>query len=630
MCFPKFFVKKTGDCWTLHISYLLFSLAVILFLLAFPLAMKFKLIACIIFLASAAHSLLQCTDKTRNILISPVAVIIACILSACVFLFYGSYVLHDSIPHFVINILQAVGINHRWFCLISGTLGCMLSFPGVCFFSQLLIDRNASVFRFLQRYAKHYLLLLSIHVIAFLPIMLADFYYIDDLGRAIYGYSLIGDFSRYTDLLLEVIFHGNSWLSDTSPLSQLLSLPIISFAELIVLFLLSEETAPPPVWSILGVLPIGLSPYFLSCLSYKYDAPFMALSVLVSILPLLYRRKKAITYMFAIYIGTIVMCTTYQVSSGIFPMLTVFLCFLMWLRKAPWKEILVFAFKSAAGYILGLLCFIVLIHSRAQDSYLDISFALKNIPLNLTMFTKQLWLDLPQVWQFLMILIGVCAGFSFIRSTKHRAVFSIPFTILVMVCLYMLAFGVSIAFTMPLTTPRAYYGIGVLIALFGTSLLLTPNQFSPVKIAPLCLSWLFFIFSFTYGNALERQAKYTDFRTEIIISDLNEYDLIDRTQTFQYQLIGSEGHHKMVENTAAEYPVLSRLVPVLLSDSTQWGWGSYYLEEYYGLDAELTEICVPQDSAHLVVDSYYHSIYSDGSRVLIVVHQNTDGNLPES
>lgn len=42
---------------------------------------------------------------------------------------------------------------------------------------------------------------------------------------------------------------------------------------------------------IAAVVPLGLSPWFLECFSYKFDSPYMALSVLASVIPFIFGRR---------------------------------------------------------------------------------------------------------------------------------------------------------------------------------------------------------------------------------------------------------------------------------------------------------------------------------------------------
>ena len=150
------------------------------------------------------------------------------------------------------------------------------------------VSVRLSEYRYL---AKPFIIIFIIYCIALVPIVRANFNYIDDLGRAVYGYSDFEYFSRFSASYLSKLIHTDTHLYDISPLTQIIAALIISLASVITLHAFAREKKISPV-SIIGVLPLGLSPYFLECFSYKYDSPYMALSVLSSVFPLLFINEK--------------------------------------------------------------------------------------------------------------------------------------------------------------------------------------------------------------------------------------------------------------------------------------------------------------------------------------------------
>ena len=64
------------------------------------------------------------------------------------------------------------------------------------------------------------------------------------------------------------------------------------------------------------------------------------------------------------------------------------------------------------------------------------------------------------------------------------------------------------------------YGLGFPFILMGLQLCLEEGRQWAGKLAVLALSFCFFLFSYVYGNALDVQARYTDFRAGAAIADL--------------------------------------------------------------------------------------------------------------
>ena len=135
-------------------------------------------------------------------------------------------------------------------------------------------------------YLKYFLIFSAIYLIAFIPLFRANFNYIDDLGRKFSGYRSFG-FNRDGSDFLSIFVHGSRYLTDISPFTQIIAIAIISLASTIVIKLIARPEIKDKIniWYIFATIPIGLSPYYLENFSYKFDSPYMALSVLFSIIP---------------------------------------------------------------------------------------------------------------------------------------------------------------------------------------------------------------------------------------------------------------------------------------------------------------------------------------------------------
>ena len=204
-----------------------------------------------------------------------------------------------------------------------------------------------------SKYLKTSLLIFGIYYVAISAIIRSDFKYIDDLGRVAKGYRGWENFSRYTSNILATLIHGDLYLTDISPLPQILAILLLAVAGTIILYM--WEMPQKFSWGILAILPLGLSPYFLECLSYKFDAPYMAISVFASILPFAFIKIGQIEYVVASFVGILLMCTTYQASSGIYPMIVVLLCFDFWNKGKSINKIFRFLIISILCYIVGML-----------------------------------------------------------------------------------------------------------------------------------------------------------------------------------------------------------------------------------------------------------------------------------
>ncbi|MBR1731342.1 MAG: glucosyltransferase domain-containing protein, partial [Ruminococcus sp.] len=465
--------------------------------------------------------------------------------------------------------------------VLVGLIGCTIGFYAAFFFAKWLIEKLGPVFEIIKNYRIHFAVLSGVYIIGIIALVRANFYYVDDLGRTVDGYEMTGDFSRYIANIMSEVFHGNSWLADISPLPQILAVLIMAFTGVVLLSVICDNHIPK-IWSIAALVPLGLSPYFLGCLSYKYDAPYMAVSVLASVLPFAYYKKNSIKYFLAVFAGIIIMCATYQASSGIFQMIVVFICFLMWNKKENLKTIGKFLLSSVVGYVGALGVFRLLLMTPLNEKeYVDSSISISSLFVNLKKYVELIINDFTSLWLVLIVFICISFVIYIIKTTKQNKAISGLISLVSIAVMFYFSFGVYLLFSKAITNPRALYGVGVFITILSIPLF-NCNRIYLGKASTILLSWLFVVFAFIYGNTLSLQKEYTDFRIQQVANDLNSSNILDSEKGYKLQVKGSIGLAKAVKNTSDEYPLISKLVPIHFCDSS-WGWGDYQFREYYGM-----------------------------------------------
>lgn len=455
-----------------------------------------------------------------------------------------------------------------------------------------------------------------VYLVALLPLLRANFNYIDDLGRAYSGYDYFS-FNRHISDLLSHFVHAGSFLADISPLTQLLAVGLLVAASLILIEQFGEEDGIS-LRQLLAAVPLGLSPYYLQCLSYKYDSPYMALSVLAAVAPLLFRKKPWWLYAGSIAFCTLVLCMTYQASAGIFPMCVALLAWRQWCRKEPLKDTGVFIGLSAAGYLAGMGFFYAVIMTPV-NSYVSNSLAsVPTILQNYRNYFALLLSDFKPSWLVLGAVLTVWFVAAGVRESRRPRLASLLVTLAAVCVLALLAFGLYPALEVPSTDPRGMYGVGVYLALVG---LANPARGKGRQVSWLLnavLAWCFVVFACTYGNALAYQKEYIDFRTEEIVNSLAHVEAYYTCAEPTVHIEGSAGYAIAVENSAAGCGILKRLVPLYLYGDNTWGVRKF--QAYYGLtlkyddkysgDGDYTAWPVLDESA-------YHTIYGkDGYFVI--------------
>lgn len=467
-------------------------------------------------------------------------------------------------------------------------------------------------------FAKALGILFLINIFAISAIIRANANYIDDAGRVVHGYLGWENFSRYLSNDLSALGFAHLSLADASPLLQVIAGAIIALSGVLILTIIHNRKEYS-IWEILSVVPLGINPYFLECYSYKFDAPFMALSILASILPLIYRKASTLMYVIASAIGAIMACMSYQASLGIFPMLVILLALRMWLNKKTYKKILIFIVKSVSGYLIGVLFFNLVIMRPVGDSYVSntlpsiIEF-IPNFFSNIYHYYSIIKSDFNVLWLVLIASI-ICLFFITIyRKTKQNKMATMVTGIASIVAIFLLCFGLYPALTTPLFATRAMYGFCVAIVLLAVMASDFCRKSGYLYAPILALGWSFIIFSFIYGNALEYQKKYETFRRDLIVADLSDINYVTDEKVVTVQLKGDAGHSPVIENTINTYPIIKRLVPVMLRGN--WTWGEAELFDNYGLNIVKGDD-LDTENLPILKKTTYHSIYGNNEKLLV-------------
>lgn len=534
------------------------------------------------------------------------------------------------------HVIQVTHMTTESFLIFTGVLLSIISFPLIYIAVQWLIQAICSIFPpdliHSQHVYKSFLILLAINFTGILAIIRANFNYIDDVGRVVEGYQGWQDFSRYVSVYLSPFVHGNLFLSDISPIPQLLAAVVISVSSFVLIRIITGSYTPS-MPQIIATIPLGLSPYFLGCFAYKYDSLYMALSVFFSIVPLLFEEKSKKYYFLAVVICTILMCCSYQASSGIFPLIVIFILFIRFLHKDDFHNLTHFAFSSAGAYLCGLAFFKFFILPTSSGGYRSTSVLpangfIKGMISNYFTFFFRLVSTLPSIWLYVILAMVVLFLFVAIAKSSQPRGISFFSSVLYLVLSAILMWGVFPVLADPPIGPRSMYGFGVFLAVL--QLYVVSNSSSKYHhLLPVVIGWLFFIFSFTYGNALNVQKEYTDFRITEIIEDIKDIDYLndcDENQKITLAIYGNIGFSPALQPTIEAFPLLKELIPFTFSGMNYWGVCEF--EHYYGLD-DLIQIQTGSITADgidlwclelpILSDNLYHIIRGNNEYLFVIL-----------
>jgi hypothetical protein len=466
-----------------------------------------------------------------------------------------------------------------------------------------------------KHFIKPAVFLFFIYFIAYFSLLRADFSYNDDLRRAVTGYHRWKGWSRYVPQFLSTVLHADPILSDISPFTQILAIAITTVNSLLLIYIFEIKIS---VKSLIASLSIGLVPYFLENLSYKFDSPYMALSVLFPLLPFIFIKLYK-TYILMSVVCLLLMCATYQASSGIYVIVVLFLAFKFWLYKEKkFRDILTFLGTSILCYCVSLLLF-KLFFLISDDSYgvstsiIPISSLPSGIFKNIINFYSVIIQDFGVIWKILILALCIFFSYSVVKTTKQNKITSFALSCLILLFGSLLSYGAYLILEHPLFNPRSLYAIGLFISII--CLFLLSNTKAPAFVPVLLLSWCFFIFAFSYGNALADQKRYSNFRMTLIASDLGTLYPDFNAERYYIKTENSIGYGPLTKNISKHYPVINKLVVPL------FGPEDYLIDYMRRTDFEIADDSIYTMDLPIVHDSFYHTIKSNNTFILIIFKQ---------
>ncbi|MCH5290582.1 MAG: glucosyltransferase domain-containing protein [Treponema sp.] len=454
------------------------------------------------------------------------------------------------------------------------------------------------------------------YCICFFKVIVADFYYGDDIWRSYDGSRSWIGFSRYISEFLSIAIHGNLYLPDIAPLTQLIAILIMALATVLLAAVLRNGNITP--MSLLACSLLFLSPFFAQNFSYRFDSPYMALAAFFPIVPFMFTEKRG-AFFFVSVVSLILCCMCYQAGSSIFILLAMYFVLSMWLRKTITGGGIMFGGIAAGAYLCAMLVFKILYMNTMEnsaDSNFSTAITLAAIPGNIAAYAKSTLPFFGGVWtKCFLFLSTVCFVIASVREAKCGRVRALIFVLLFVAVGFILSFGPYLVFERPLLAPRAMLGFNMLVALVCAGMCGTEGK--KVRALPICcLVYGCAVFMYAYGTSLAEQKEYQRFRTELLLSDLGR--LANGDAEIGVSFSGSIGLSDGLHVNARTFPLIGKTVTVVPSGGGIWNddlmksLGFKCRDEYLG----------ENPGWPLLVSSYWHDIYGEDGRFFIVLKRH--------
>ena len=467
---------------------------------------------------------------------------------------------------------------------------------------------------------RFFIFIFAIFVIGIFTIIRANYSYIDDMGRAAQGYNHLDNWSRFLSGALAVFVHASPTLMDISPLPQFFACLILAFGAFIFAYTVTKGKL---TWlSCIATLPIGLSPYFLENLTFKFDAPYMALAVVFGIIPFLFiSNRKA--FVVVSFFGTLGTCLTYQSASGVYIVLTIFFAFLFYFEK-KWELKKVFSFfaTSAISYILALMVFRIFFmvndNSYASTGMFGASEIVLGCLSNVKKYLSYLYTDLGQSVFFVFFILTIVFCLLRILELKEKRIFLFVFMIVSLGLMMSLSFGAYLALKTPLWNPRAFAGVGVVLAAFCMLAVCGENKilrrYSGIVITIFC--YIMLVFAVCYGNTIAQQKEYNFLRTNLLITDLA--DICSDMNEVKLHINNNFETAPTVSTAAKILPLAKRLCNGIFGDNR---WGYHYLSQYFHFNFLKVKENIDDSDFPILKENTYHVIKGKDGFITVTFKQ---------
>ncbi len=478
-------------------------------------------------------------------------------------------------------------------------------------------------------FSRYFAVLFCLYLTGIFSIIRSNRSYLDDLGRSMYGYADWSAAARPLADLFSWFFYFGQVTVDASPLTQIIAVAVLAVTAMLLL----EALRVRPSWAaVLCLVPVGLSPYGLENLSYKFDAPHMALAMLFAVLPCCFAHRAGRWHLPASALSLFASASLYQPALGCYLSITVYQCLVDLASRASFARVARRVWRLALPFLLGVGVYAAqarLWFSHSQYELYVLQHAilppLSGLPAELAANIATYAHLLAGDWlrNGLGLLMGLLFLFFVLRLLARRLTGPRPagsplsfglrmlLILLLLPCFLLTPFGIQFLLMEPVWTPRTFQGFGVMVSLMLLSLHVASRAGSaahaaraPKGTAPAhggdkgengaafppsgdaafffalpgraafvvqaLLAMQLLVFANVYGNLLDAQNRWELSRMSRLASDINRY--IKETGSSRIFFVGSVGLSPLAVNPARKYPLLKRLVTVPLTRDWQWGY----------------------------------------------------------
>ncbi|EKP6829586.1 glucosyltransferase domain-containing protein, partial [Escherichia coli] len=422
--------------------------------------------------------------------------------------------------------------------------------------------------------------------IYFTPIIMANIHYVDDQGRAIWGYTGWARDGRPLAEMLMIALNFNMHITDLFPFPAILSVFLIS----VCLYFFSRMFISTDNKFIGLLVPLGIlsSPFLIENAMYRFDVLPMFISIALSFSVVIFNFKKTILNISFAALLTLFILSIYQASLNF--MLVIILCkyVYMYFNSDSNRHLLTYLIEKTVSLVIGVaLYFLVVIplfltvvgdpdHPSIKTEGI-FSVIYENLKFYLHSISSGIFGESGRV-AFIVIFLFFIAMTTFIALKKSipnksiTGIINFLITITSPVTALILSFATLLPLQHHIDAPRVMIGFSatmlflfMIVYLFSRE---TKNSITYILVIP-----LIYVFGFlcSYTNAMTEEKNITTVLFHQIKNDA--FELSGKTNQILI-FNGKKKDNDVFVNARNNYPLISRFFPEYFYN---WDWPFPYM-----------------------------------------------------
>ncbi|GAB2025281.1 glucosyltransferase domain-containing protein [Lactovum odontotermitis] len=470
---------------------------------------------------------------------------------------------------------------------------------------------------------KQILLSFSVYFVALCSIGIVNYPYIDDTVRRLNGRPNFGlHYSRWGSEFFSWLFQGTRHLTDQGLMPFILSALILTATSFIIQSALLGEKIN--YLSSLASVIVGLNPWFLNAVAFRFDGPLISLSLLSAVVPFIWWKDKTRFGIISVC-AVFLMYNFYQASSGVFFLVAFGLLFLELLRGRSLNKVLrrllllIVSFMAATFFYLIQLIFLPA--TAGKNTEIMRGWIVDDIFTNLTSYIQTVLSDSTKLWKFLIIVLLILFVFSMRRQSRVSQIKTFGLCGIFLLISLLASFGIYSFLESPISTeaPRYNYGFGVWLAILCVlvSSDLALKTFSAVKAAVVIFfTYQIVLFVFVFSSMLQLQKDTFISQSNLLRSNLMTVYLSNDSV---YLKNGFFRDSEVLLSAGKNYPILRKIVP---SNAPSYFPNKFWFKEVTNISIEKENdketLALTDNPKNLAVSNDSWDIYKSGKKIIVV------------